>query len=214
MPPSPVIVLGIAGGTASGKSWLAARLARALGPRRCVVLPHDHYYRDHPRLSPAARLRLDYDKPAAFETSLLLRHLRSLRAGHPVHLPAYDYSTHRRATATTLVQPAPLVIVEGLFVLADPRLRRALDLAVFVHLPADLRLLRRIQRDTTERGQPLAEVLDRYATRARPGHEKYIEPSRAHASQTWDQSADPAFPARLLRLLRTRLRRPSASSKI
>ena len=202
-PPAPLVV-GLAGGTASGKSWLTRLLAEKLGPRRCVVLPHDHYYRDHPALSLTARSRLDFDTPAAFETTLLLKHLRELRAGRSVSVPRYDFATYRRALETDLVAPAPVILVEGLFVLTDPRLRRALDLKIFVHTPADLRLLRRIQRDTTERGYPLAEVLKRYAEAARPGHEKHIEPSRHHADLIWDQENDKSFPTRLL----ARLRKP------
>jgi uridine kinase len=199
------LVIGIAGGTASGKTWLAARLARALGPRRCVVIAHDRYYRDRPGLSAAARRKVDYDCPAAFETTLLLKHLRELRAGRPVAAPVYNYATHRRAAETTTLAPAPVIIVEGLFVLADARLRRAFDLKIFVHTPSDLRLLRRIRRDTAERGHALAEVLDRYEHHARPGHERHVEPSRAHADLLWDQSADTNFPAILL----SRLKKPA-----
>lgn len=196
-PPVPLVV-GLAGGTASGKSWLATHLAEKLGPGRCVVIAHDHYYRDHPELSDEARRNLDFDHPGAFETSLLLHHLRELRAGRAVAVPRYRFDISRRSSETTCVAHAPVILVEGLFVLADARLRRALDLRVFVHTAADLRLLRRIRRDTTERGHPLAEVLTRYETHARPGHEHYVEPSRRHADLVWDQVAAPAFPARLL----------------
>ena len=199
--PAPLVV-GLAGGTASGKTWLARHLAEKLGPRRCVVIPHDHYYRDHPELSAAQRRVLDFDRPAAFETSLLLRHLRELRAGRPVAVPRYRFDISRRAAETDTVSPAPIILVEGLFVLADPRLRRALDLKIFVHTPADVRLLRRIRRDTTERRHPLPEVLERYETHARPGHERYVEPSRIHADLVWDQLADKSFPTRILRQLR------------
>jgi uridine kinase len=200
--PAPLVV-GLAGGTASGKTWLARHLAEKLGPRRCVVIPHDHYYRDHPGLTAAQRRVLDFDRPAAFETTLLLRHLRELRAGRSVAVPRYRFDISRRAAETDLVAPAPIILVEGLFVLADARLRRALDLKLFVHTPADVRLLRRIRRDTTERRHPLAEVLTRYETHARPGHERYIEPSRAHADLVWDQLADKAFPARILARLKS-----------
>ena len=195
-------VIGIAGGTASGKSALATRIAHDLGPRHCAVIAQDRYYRDHPKLSPAERRLLDYDHPEAIETALLLRHLRDLRRGRPVELPHYDYARHRRAAETTPINRVPVIIIEGLFVLADPHLRRALDLKVFVHTPDDLRLLRRIKRDTTERGQSLAEVLERYETRARPGHERHVAPSCQHADLVWDQSSDPAFPERLLARLR------------
>ena len=199
------LVIGIAGGTASGKTWLATHLARVLGSRRCIVIAHDRYYRDHLRLSPAARRKLDYDCPAAFETTLLLKHLRELHANRSVAAPIYDYATHRRAAATTTFTPAPIIIVEGLFVLADARLRRIFDLKIFVHTPADLRLLRRIRRDTSERGHALAEVLDRYEYHARPGHERHVEPSRTHADLVWNQPTDATFPSRLL----ARLKKPA-----
>jgi len=197
-PPRPPFVVGLAGGTASGKTWLAAHLAAELGPERCIILPHDHYYRDRPDLTAAQRRHLNFDSPDAFETTLLLRHLRELRAGRTVAVPRYRFDISRRASETDLVSPAPIILVEGLFVLADARLRRAFDLKVFVDTPADLRLLRRIRRDTTERGYSLDVVLERYETHARPGHELHVQPSSRHADLVWTQETAPTFPARLL----------------
>jgi uridine kinase len=195
---APSLLIGIAGGSASGKSSLAHRLAHDLGSQHCAVIAHDRYYRDHPGLTAAERQQLDYDHPGAIETPLLLRHLRALRAGRAIEVPHYDYARHCRTPETTPLQHAPVIIIEGLFVLADARLRRVLDLKIFVHTPDDLRLLRRIKRDTTERGQPLAEVLERYETRVRPGHVRHVAPSRRHADLVWDQGNDDTFPARLL----------------
>ncbi|MCS6275416.1 MAG: uridine kinase, partial [Opitutus sp.] len=200
--PPPHLVIGIAGGSASGKSSLAHRLAHGLGPHHCAVIAHDRYYRDHPRLTAAERQQLDYDHPDAIETALLLRHLRALRAGRAIALPHYDYARHGRAAETTPLHRAPVIIIEGLFVLADARLRRVLDLKIFVHADDELRLARRIKRDTTERGQPLTEVLERYETRVRPGHERHVDPSRQHADLVWDQANDDTFPSRLLTRLR------------
>ncbi len=196
------LVVGIAGGSASGKSSLASHLAETLGPAHCAVLAQDRYYRDHPRLSPTESCQLDYDHPNAIESALLLNHLQLLRQGREVEVPNYDYATHRRAPHVTRLKPTPILIIEGLFVLADARLRRALDLKIFVHTASDLRLLRRIKRDTTERGQSLAEVLERYETRVRPGHERHVAPSRRHADLIWDQDNDESFPDRLLARLR------------
>jgi uridine kinase len=195
-------VIGIAGGSASGKSSLATHLAHELGPQRCAVIAHDRYYRDHPHLTASERQQLDYDHPEALETALLLRHLRHLRKGQEIALPHYDYARHCRAPESTPLQHAPLIIIEGLFVLADTRLRRALNLKIFVHADDELRLARRIQRDTTERGQSLNEVLHRYETRVRPGHDSHVAPSRQHADMVWDQANDDTFPARLLSRLR------------
>jgi uridine kinase len=203
-PPSTPVsqVIGIAGGTGSGKSTLAKHLSQAIGAEHCAVIEHDRYYRDHPRLSVDERRQLDYDHPAAIETALLIRHLHDLRSGRRVELPHYDYARHRRAPEVTSQPPTRILIIEGLFVLADARLRRALNLKIFVHTPDDVRLLRRIKRDTTERGQALAEVLERYEKHARPGHERHVEPSRRHADLIWDQANDDGFPTRLLERLR------------
>ena len=200
--PEPGVIVGIAGGSASGKSSLATQVAEALGPRLCNVIALDRYYRDHPQLTPAQSRQLDYDHPNAIETSLLLRNIRNLLMGYDVEIPNYDYSTHRRAPQVTPLKHTPIIIIEGLFVLADARLRRTLDLKIFVHTPDDLRLLRRIKRDTTERGQSLAEVLERYETRVRPGHERHVAPSRRHADLVWDQDKDDTFPDRLIAQLR------------
>jgi uridine kinase len=196
------LVIGIAGGSASGKSSLATHIAQTLGPAHCTVLALDRYYRDHPRLTPAESRQLDYDHPNAIESSLLLSHLRNWHQGREVEVPHYDYATHRRAPHVTRLHPTPILIIEGLFVLAEARLRRALDLKIFVHTASDLRLLRRIKRDTTERGQTLAEVLERYETRVRPGHERHVAPTRRHADLVWDQGNDETFPDRLIARLR------------
>jgi uridine kinase len=204
---NPPLIVGIAGGTASGKTWLADHIARTLGPGRCAVIAHDRYYRDHPHLEQAERRGLDYDQPEALDSELLVHHLRALRAGCPVHLPVYDYATHRRVETTFLLEPSPAVIVEGLFVLADASLRRELDLKVFVHAPDELRRSRRIRRDTVERGHPLDEVLRRYDTHARPGHERHVEPSRHHGDFVWEQAEDASFPDGLAALIAARLSR-------
>ena len=200
--PTHGLIIGIAGGSASGKSLLAAHLAEVLGPAHCAVIAQDRYYRDHPNLSPADLRQLDYDHPNAIESALLLNHLQLWRLGREVEVPHYDYASHRRALHVTRLKPTPILVIEGLFVLADARLRRALDLKIFVHTASDLRLLRRIKRDTTERGQSLAEVLERYETRVRPGHERHVAPSRRHADLVWDQGNDESFPDRLLARLR------------
>lgn len=143
------LFVGLAGGSASGKNWLSARLARVLGPRRCAVILLDHCYCDHPKLSAAQRRILDFDSPAAFETKLLLRHLRDLHAGRSVPLPRCGFDLSRRTKETDLVAPVPIILIERLLGLTNARLRRAFDLTIFVHVPAALHLLRRIRRDTT-----------------------------------------------------------------
>ena len=179
-------VVGIAGGTGSGKSFLAQRLVRAFRGR-CTVLSHDWYYRDCPPADAATRRERNFDRPAALETSLLRSHLRTLRAGRPAALPRYNYRTHRRLARAVPTAPAPLIVVEGLFVLADPALRRLCDLTIFVDTPVDVRLARRIARTIEERGLPVQEELRLYLRYARAGHARWVQPSRRHAQLVWEQ---------------------------
>lgn len=198
------LVVGVAGGTASGKTWLAEHVRAALGADRCLLIAQDRYYRETPGLGRAARDRINYDRPAALETGLLCAHLDALCAGCEAVLPVYDFTRHARQREGECVRPAPVIVVEGLFVLADAKLRRRFDLTVFVHASADIRLLRRVRRDVAERGRDVTEVLDRYARDARPGHDRHVEPSRVHAALVWDQGKDRAFPAKLLKEIRRR----------
>jgi uridine kinase len=178
-----VIVLGIAGGSASGKTTVTNALAVGMGDR-AAVLYHDRYYRTPPADVPPARW--NYDHPDALETDLLLEHLETLRAGRPARVPRYDFSRHRRADGFDVVAPSDLVIVEGILVLADGELRRALDLKVFVDCAADLRLMRRMRRDVAERGRDPLGVLDQYEQTVRPMHETFVQPSSVHADLVLD----------------------------
>ncbi|MCB9686296.1 MAG: uridine kinase [Alphaproteobacteria bacterium] len=184
------IVLGIAGGTASGKTTVAEAVATALGDR-CLLVSHDRYYLPLPdeyRHQPA---RWNFDHPKALETSRLVDDLDALLAGHEIVLPTYDFARHVRTppTADDRVGPRPVVLVEGILVLAEPELRSRLDHAVFVHTPDDLRLMRRIERDIAERGRQLPEVLEQYRRSVRPMHEAFVAPSRQHATLVLDGTA-------------------------
>lgn len=198
--PARPLVIGIAGGSASGKSHLANHLLDKL-PRRSALLCQDWYYLDQSNLPPARQRALNFDHPAAFDAALLRRHVRELRARYPVETPRYDYATHRRRPDTLTVHSAPLIIVEGLLVLQDARLRRLFDLSVFVDLPADVRLLRRIARDLAERGIEAEETMRLYEHCVRPMHERYVAPSSAHASLVWRPLEDADFPAALVKTL-------------
>ena len=177
-----VYVVGIAGGTGSGKTTLANAFVARMGPDRVTVLAHDAYYRDLAHLPVAERARVNFDHPDALETPLLIQHLDVLRSGQAIGMPVYDFSTHTRRLDTAIQVPSrPVILVEGILVLADADLRACLDLKVFVDADADLRLIRRLRRDTQERGRGPASVMDQYRATVRPMHDRFVAPSTQHA---------------------------------
>jgi uridine kinase len=174
-------VVGIAGGSGSGKTSLARAVAAALGSDRVAMLAHDAYYRDRGHLPPAARAALSFDVPDAFDHTLFVAHLQALRTGRPVTPPRYCFVTHRRLRPGEPVAPRPVVLVEGILLLHDPGVRRALDFAIFLDAPESVRLARRIARDTAERGRTAESVRAQFAATVRAAHTEYVEPSRAWA---------------------------------
>jgi uridine kinase len=152
------LVIGIAGGSGSGKSTVADALASALPPTSVAVLRHDSYYRDRPDLSLEQRNRVNYDHPHSLETSLLVEHLQHLKAGNAIEVPIYDFKTHRRLPTTDRLEPAPIIIVEGILVFVDEHLRRELDIKIFVDTESDIRAIRRIRRDMRQRGRDFESV--------------------------------------------------------
>ena len=174
-------VVGIAGGTGSGKTTVAERLAAAMPPGRCVTIDHDAYYRDQSHLPPAARADVNYDHPSALDSALFAEHLSELRAGRAVEVPIYDFATHTRRTQTRSVAPASVIIVEGILVFADAALREQMDIRIFVDTDADIRLMRRIRRDLEERGRTFQSVRDQYYATVRPMHIEHVEPSKRWA---------------------------------
>jgi uridine kinase len=187
-------IVGIAGGTGSGKSWLAQYLKEELGAVAALI-SQDWYYRDQSGAADASRL--NFDHPRAFETSLLAGHLDQLRRGSPAQTPRYDFATHARAAEAVALEPAPVLILEGLFVLHQKSIFNRLDRSVFVDVPADVRLVRRIRRDLAERSIPVEETLRLYETFARPMHERFVQPSAANAERVWHPLAERDFPRRL-----------------
>ena len=179
-PARPVLV-GVAGGSGSGKSTVAERLAGLMGDGFVAHLRLDAYYGDNGHLPFEVRAAIDYDHPDAFDWELLLEHLDALAAGHPVDVPVYDFATHARRDERTRLPPARVVVVEGILVLHHAELRDRLDLRVFVDTDADLRFIRRLERDVDERGRSLRSVIDQYLGSVRPGHEHFISPSQRHA---------------------------------
>ncbi|HEV8584323.1 MAG TPA: uridine kinase [Methylomirabilota bacterium] len=175
---TPAFVVGIAGGSGSGKSALCRALAGALGPERVAILCHDAYYRDRSDLPAAERAALNYDVPDALDTPLFVEHLRALRAGRPARPPCYCFSTHRRLGESEVVEPRPIVLAEGILLLHEARVRTLLDLTIFVDAPDDVRLARRIGRDTLERGRTRRSVLSQFEATVRGAHAAYVEPTK------------------------------------
>jgi uridine kinase len=183
--------IGIAGGSGSGKTSLARTLVEMLGPRQCAWLDHDSYYRDLAHLSPAERAAINFDHPDSLDNALLAGHVRELRAGRAVERPCYDFATHARKATTTHIDPRPLVVCEGILLLAVPELADSFDLRVFVDTPADVRILRRLQRDIAERGRTVESVARQYMETVRPMHERFVEPARATADLVLDWRHEP-----------------------
>ena len=175
-----ILVIGIAGGTGSGKTTLMKNLiARFEGD--VTVLSHDNYYRRHDELPYEERCKLNYDEPAALETELMAKHLEALRRGESIRCPVYDFSVHNRSDETTLIVPRRVIIVEGILIFENEELRNLMDIRIFVDTDADIRLCRRIKRDVNKRGRTLESVLEQYQQTVKPMHEQYVEPSKKYA---------------------------------
>ncbi|MDO4807739.1 MAG: uridine kinase [Coriobacteriales bacterium] len=176
-----IVVVGIAGGTGSGKTTFAHALAQRLGSD-ATVLTHDNYYRAHDDLTYEQRTHLNYDHPDAFETDLMVRHLAALKRGESVQVPVYDFTVHNRSQKTTLAVPSRIILVEGILIFHWPELRDLMDIKVFVDADADVRILRRALRDMDERGRSLQSVIDQYLVTVKPMHQQYVEPTKQFAN--------------------------------
>ena len=174
-------VIGVAGGTGSGKTTVVKRIMDALGDTDVTVLAHDRYYRDHPDLRLEERGGLNYDHPNSLDTDLLVGHVRALREGRSAQLPVYDFTRHVRKPETMPVQPGSAIIVEGILIFADSALRALMDVKVFVDTDSDIRFIRRLQRDIAERGRTVPSVIDQYLSTVKPMHEEFVEPSKRYA---------------------------------
>ena len=176
-----ILVIGIAGGTGSGKTTLMNNLiSRFQGD--VTVLSHDNYYKRHDELTYEERTKLNYDEPAALETDLMARHLDILRSGRSIDCPVYDFSAHNRSDDTIRIDPKPVIIVEGILIFENEELRDLMDIRIFVDTDADVRLCRRIKRDVEKRGRSLDSVLTQYQNTVKPMHERYVEPSKKYAN--------------------------------
>ena len=175
-----IMVIGIAGGTGSGKTTLTRRLEAEFG-ENVSVLFHDNYYRSHSEMPYEERTKLNYDHPDAFETDLMIRDIEALRRGETVCCPVYDYTIHDRSGETILVKPTKVIIIEGILIFENKALRDLMDIKIFVDIDADVRILRRIMRDVKKRGRSLDSVVEQYLTTVKPMHEQFVEPSKRFA---------------------------------
>lgn len=175
------VIIGVAGGSGSGKTTVVREIIRNLGARQVTVIHHDSYYRDVSHLSFDERTRINYDHPNSLETPLLVSHLHRLKSGQPVDVPIYDFADHNRAKETELAEPRKVIIVDGLLILWDADLRRLMDIKVYVDTDADLRFIRRLKRDIQERGRSAESVIEQYTLTVRPMHLEFVEPSKRYA---------------------------------
>lgn len=175
------LIIGVAGGTGSGKTTAVRKIMEALGSGDVVVIQHDSYYRDRSYLSPEERACINYDHPDALETDLFADHLELLISGMPAEIPVYDFVTHTRRRETVLVEPASVIVVEGILILADKRLRSLMDIKIFVDTDDDVRFIRRMERDVRERGRSYESVVEQYLSSVKPMHIEFVEPSKRYA---------------------------------
>ena len=175
-----IMVIGIAGGTGSGKTTITRRLIQAFGEEVSVV-HHDNYYKAHHDMPYEERAKLNYDHPNAFDTDLMLRHIRQLKQGKSIQCPVYDYTIHDRTDKTVLIRPTRVIIVEGILIYESLELCKEMDIKIYVDTDADVRILRRIVRDVRDRGRSLDSVIDQYLNTVKPMHEQFVEPSKRRA---------------------------------
>lgn len=175
------LVIGIAGGSGSGKTTVAQEILQRVGPDRIAFLQHDSYYKDLSGLPPTQRAEVNFDHPNSLETDLLIEHIAALRDGMAVDVPIYDFSTHSRTTRTFTVQPRRVILVEGILIFTEAALREMFDVKIFVDTDSDLRLIRRLERDIAERGRTVQSVIKQYQTTVRPMHLEFVEPSKRYA---------------------------------
>jgi len=175
------LVIGIAGGSGSGKTTVAQTILQRVGPDRISFLQHDAYYKDLSGLPQAQRVEVNFDHPNSLDNDMLIQHILMLRNGQPVNVPIYDFATHSRTDRTYVVQSRPVILVEGILIFAEPELRKLFDVKLFVDTDSDIRFIRRLQRDISERGRTTESVIKQYQSTVRPMHLEFVEPSKRYA---------------------------------
>jgi uridine kinase len=203
------LVIGVAGGSGSGKTTVTRAILQRVGRERIAVLPHDSYYHDLSHLPLAQRAQVNFDHPDAFDNARYLADVQTLVAGKPIALPTYDFATYVRLPEVVPVAPQPVVLLEGILIFADAALREQMSIKLFVDAESDLRIIRRIQRDTQQRGRSLESVIDQYLTTVRPMHLEFVEPSKRYADVIIPQGGENSIAvdmvvARIERLLNSR----------
>jgi uridine kinase len=175
------VVIGVAGGTGSGKTTVAREILRRAGTDQISLIQHDAYYKDLSGLPPAQRDMQNFDHPDALDNALLIAHLQELKAGRPIHIPVYDFTTHARTNETRRIEPRRVILVEGILIFADEELRRLMDVKIYVDTDGDIRFIRRLQRDIADRGRTMESVIRQYLATVRPMHQEFVEPSKRYA---------------------------------
>lgn len=206
-PTAGPLIIGIGGGSGSGKTTIAQSIVESIGHDDVALIQHDAYYRDQTHLPLEQRAKVNYDHPDSLETELLVEHLRELLAGRPVERPVYDYTVHNRSPQTVVVDPRPVVVVEGIVVLYEPGLRDLMDLKVYVDTDADLRIVRRLERDIDERGRSFDAVRRQYLDTVRPMHLQFVEPSKRYADIVIPEGYNVGAVATVVSMIRDVLRR-------
>jgi uridine kinase len=175
------VLIGVAGGTGSGKTTVSNAILDKVGRERIATLPHDAYYRDLDDLPVALRDTLNFDHPDSLENDLLIEHLKQLKSGLSIELPVYDFTTNRRSTDTIHIEPQPVILVDGILIFVEPALRNMFDMKIYVDTDADIRFIRRLKRDIAERGRTAQSVIDQYLSTVRPMHLDFVEPAKRYA---------------------------------
>jgi uridine kinase len=201
------LIIGVAGGTASGKTTIANAIIESINHPQMVVIQHDAYYRDASHLPFAERAKINFDHPDSLETDLMVHHLRELIAGRPIEMPVYDFATHMRLKKGILKKPAKVIILEGILIFCEQALRELMDVKIFVDTDSDLRFIRRVKRDIQERQRSLESVIGQYLGSVRPMHIAFVEPSRKYADIIIPEGHNPVSTALVVTLIRQRLRK-------
>jgi len=201
------LIIGVAGGTGSGKTTIANAIMESINHPQMVMIQHDAYYRDVSHLPLAKRARINFDHPDALETDLMVRHLRELIAGRSIEMPVYDFSTHTRLRKGIIRKPAKVIILEGILIFCEQALRDLMDVKIFVDTDSDLRFIRRLKRDIQERQRSLESVIGQYLGTVRPMHIAFVEPSRKYADIIIPEGHNPVSTALVVTMIRQRLRK-------